>query len=93
MLDNLILDRTVQDAVQSEIMIKNKEGELYMSKVYIEVLDGAVQNVYTDSKEDMEIVVCDHDDEASEKEYGEFDAASEACQELRENKERLRHIF
>lgn len=65
-----------------------------MSKIYIEVSGGIVQNVYTDSKEKIEVVVCDHDNAAEEREGDDFDQqATKACEELNENRKKLNHIF
>lgn len=64
-----------------------------MAKIYIEVFDSIVQDVYTDAKEDFTVVVCDQDDAEAEKEYDAFDVASEACQELDERREQLRQIY
>ena len=65
-----------------------------MAKIYIEVDGGLVSNVYTDSTEDLEVIVCDYDMAEWEEEGDGYDFQStKACDELEENKERLRHIF
>lgn len=64
-----------------------------MAKIYIEVFDSIVQDVYTDAKGDFTVVVCDRDDAEAEQKYEAFDVASEACQELDERKKVLHHIY
>lgn len=65
-----------------------------IAKIYIEVDGGLVSNVYTDSKEDLEVVLCDYDMAEVEEEGDEYDFQStKACNELEENVKRLRHIF
>lgn len=65
-----------------------------MSKIYVEVSDGVVQNIYTDSKEEIDVVICDHDNEAEEKEGDDFDQqASKACEELNDKRRKLKRIF
>lgn len=64
-----------------------------MPKIYIEVSDGVVQNVYTNIKEDIDVVLCDHDDEKAEKKFDVINHATKACKELRMNRKRLKCIF
>lgn len=82
---NNMLDMMKYDSEKSE----GKQN----AKIYIEVLDGVVQSVYTDIKEDIEVLLCDHDDEEAEKKFEGFDQATKACKELRKNRKKLRHIF
>ena len=64
-----------------------------MSKIYIEVSDGVVQSVYTDIKEEVEVILCDHDDEEAEKKFKVTDLATKACKELKRNRKRLKCIL
>ena len=71
-----------------------KEKENKIAKIYIEVDGGLVSNVYTDSTEDLEVVLCDYDMAEGEEEGDGYDFQStKACDELEENVKRLRHIF
>lgn len=73
---------------------EKKVRENKMAKIYIEVDGGLVSNVYTDSTEDFEVILCDYDMAEGEEEGDGYDFQStKACDELEENKERLRHIF
>ena len=72
----------------------NKIQENKTIKIYIEVDGGLVSNVYTDSKEDLEVILCDYDMAEGEEEGDGYDFQStKACDELEEIKEGLRHIF
>jgi len=64
-------------------------------KIYIEVKGGMVTGVYTDDKEnDVDVILCDHDDAEQETEEDGFEfAATNNCNELKENKEQLRDIY
>lgn len=66
-----------------------------MATIYIEVSGGCVQGVYTDSKEDLIVELCDYDDaEAEEEDGGNFDfQATKACEELENKIDQLRQIF
>ena len=64
------------------------------AKIYIEVDGGLVSNVYTDSKEDLEVILCDYDMAEGEEEGDGYNFQStKACDELEENRKELRHIF
>ena len=72
----------------------NKIQENKTIKIYIEVDGGLVSNVYTDSKEDLEVILCDYDMAEGEEEGDGYDFQStKACDELEEIMEGLRHIF
>lgn len=72
----------------------NKARENTIAKIYIKVDGGLVSNVYTDSKEDLEVILCDYDMVEAEEEGDGYDFQStKACDELEENVKRLRHIF
>ena len=72
----------------------NKTQENKTIKIYIEVDGGLVSNVYTDSKEDLEVILCDYDMAEGEEEGDGYDFQStKACDELEEIMEGLRHIF
>ena len=72
----------------------NKTQENKTIKIYIEVDGGLVSNVYTDSKEDLEVILCDYDMAEGEEEGDGYNFQStKACDELEEIKEGLKHIF
>lgn len=72
----------------------NKIQENKTIKIYIEVDGGLVSNVYTDSTEDLRVILCDYDMAEGEEEGDGYDFQStKACDELEEIKEGLRHIF
>ena len=72
----------------------NKIQENKTIKIYIEVDGGLVSNVYTDSTEDLQVILCDYDMAEGEEEGDGYDFQStKACDELEEIMEGLRHIF
>ena len=72
----------------------NKTQENKTIKIYIEVNGGLASNVYTDSTEDLQVILCDYDMAEGEEEGDGYDFQStKACDELEEIKEGLRHIF
>lgn len=72
----------------------NKIQENKTIKIYIEVNGGLVSNVYTDSTEDLQVILCDYDMAEGEEEGDGYDFQStKACDELEEIMEGLRHIF
>ena len=72
----------------------NKIQENKTIKIYIEVDGGLVSNVYTDSTEDLRVILCDYDMAEGEEEGDGYNFQStKACDELEEIKEGLRHIF
>lgn len=72
----------------------NKVQKNKMAKIYIEVDGGLVSNVYTDSTEDLEVILCDYDMAEGEEEGDGYNFQStKACDELEEIKEGLKHIF
>ena len=72
----------------------NKVQKNKIAKIYIEVDGGLVSNVYTDSTEDLEVILCDYDMAEGEEEGDGYNFQStKACDELEEIKEGLRHIF
>ena len=72
----------------------NKIQENKTIKIYIEVDGGLVSNVYTDSTEDLRVILCDYDMAEGEEEGDGYDFQStKACDELEEIMEGLRHIF
>lgn len=72
----------------------NKVQKNKMAKIYIEVDGGLVSNVYTDSTEDLEVILCDYDMADDEEDDDGYDFQStKACDELEEIKEGLKHIF
>lgn len=65
-----------------------------MSKIYIEVSGGVVQNVYSDSDDFLDVIVCDYDSASEEEEDDGYDfQATKACEELEENLEKLIRIW
>jgi len=65
-----------------------------MSKVYVEVNGGMVTGVYTDSKEDIDIILCDHDNAEQETEGDCFEfSATNNCKELDDNRSKLENIY
>ena len=73
---------------------ENEVRENKTAKIYIEVDGGLVSNVYTDSKVDLEVILCDYDMAEGEEEGDGYNFQStKACDELEEIKEGLRHIF
>lgn len=73
---------------------EKKVRENETAKIYIEVDGGLVSNVYTDSKEDLEVILCDYDMADGEEEGDGYDFQNtKACDELEENKNGLKHIF
>ena len=64
-------------------------------KIYVEVEDGIVHNVYTDcSSLEFEVIVCDHDNAAQETENDGFDfEATSACEDLDKNRAKLIPIY
>lgn len=72
----------------------NKVQKNKMAKIYIEVDGGLVSNVYTDSTEDLEVILCDYDMADDEEDDDGYDFQStKACDELEEIKKSLKHIF
>ena len=72
----------------------NKTQENKTIKIYIEVNGGLVSTVYTDSTEDLQVILCDYDMAEGEEEGDGYDFQStKACDELEEIMEGLRHIF
>lgn len=72
----------------------NKVQKNKMAKIYIEVDSGLVSNVYTDSTEDLEVILCDYDMADDEEDDDGYDFQStKACDELEEIKKSLKHIF
>ena len=73
---------------------ENEVSENKTIKIYIEVEGELVSNVYTDSTEDLQVILCDYDMAEGEEEGDGYDFQStKACDELEEIKEGLRHIF
>ena len=73
---------------------ENEVSENKTAKIYIEVDGGLVSNVYTDSKVDLEVILCDYDMAEGEEEGDGYNFQStKACDELEEIMEGLRHIF
>ena len=73
---------------------ENEVSENKTAKIYIEVDGGLVSNVYTDSKVDLEVILCDYDMAEWEEEGDGYNFQStKACDELEEIMEGLRHIF
>ena len=73
---------------------ENEVSENKTAKIYIEVDGGLVSNVYTDSKVDLEVILCDYDMAEGEEEGDGYNFQStKACDELEEIKEGLKHIF
>lgn len=65
-----------------------------MGKIYIEVSGGLVQNVYSDSDDLLDVVVCDYDSASAEEENDGYDfQATKACEELEENLSNLTRIW
>ncbi|MCD7996418.1 MAG: hypothetical protein LUH21_04205 [Clostridiales bacterium] len=65
-----------------------------MSKIYIEVAEGLVSNVYTDSQEPLEVILCDHDNARNEKEFPEFGNESTVnCEKLSAIKDTIKCIY
>lgn len=65
-----------------------------MAIIYIEISEGLIQGVYTDSEYPIDIVVCDHDDEAEERNGDGFDfQATNSCNDLRDNIGKMRKIY
>lgn len=65
-----------------------------MTKIYIEVEDGLVNGVYTDSKEEFDVILCNHDDAEQEEKFPEFKFEhTNNCSELEVNREKLNCIF
>jgi hypothetical protein len=66
-------------------------------KIYVEVEDGLVTGVYTDSKNsEIEVVMCDHDNANQETENDGFEFEStNNCNELKEKRKEkvLREIY
>ena len=72
----------------------NKVQKNKIAKIYIEVDGGLVSNVYTDSTEDLEVILCDYDMADDEEDDDGYDFQStKACDELEEIKKSLKHIF
>ena len=72
----------------------NKVQKNKIAKIYIEVDGGLVSNVYTDSTEDLEVILCDYDMADDEEDDDGYDFQStKSCDELEEIKEGLKHIF
>lgn len=65
-----------------------------MSKIYIEVRDGIVKNVYIDSQESLEVIMCDHDNAECENEYAVFGNENiNSCKELDEIRGKIKHLY
>ena len=93
-----VWEGTIRELKNTLNMLKydsdNKIQENKTIKIYIEVDGGLVSNVYTDSKEDLEVILCDYDMAEGEEEGDGYNFQStKACDELEEIKEGLRHIF
>lgn len=64
------------------------------TKVYIEISEGNIQNIYTNADDKIEIVVCDYDNALAEKDGDGFDfEATKACAELENCRCKLKHIY
>lgn len=65
-----------------------------MSKIYIEVEDGLVNAVYTDSEEELDVILCDHDNADQETEWDCFNfECTNNINELEDNMSNLNCIF
>lgn len=65
-----------------------------MSKIYIEVKNGLVNAVYTDSKKELEVILCDYDNAKQEIGNDQFEfECTNNIKELDENMEHLHRIF
>lgn len=65
-----------------------------MSKIYIVVENGVVNSVYTDSKEELEVILCDYDNAEKETENDQYGfECTNNIKELNENIEQLYSIF
>lgn len=65
-----------------------------MIKIYVEVKDGMVIGAYTDNKEPIDFILCDHDNAAQETAGDAFEFEStNNCNELEANRNRLNCIY